>query len=326
MNLPKAFQRFLNHRRFRQYYDARASVDLDGIGELRHEKFPEHAPQCWLDRPDAGSRIERRLKAGSITPEEADACRFWAANGYFIAPGLIPVSEIDTVWAAYETALAGGTFGPPRYADAAQRLHDRTLDAHLQIPEIRALLHHQAILRWTDLFFGRKTIPFQTIMGHAGSQQAAHSDSIHMTTYPKGFLSAAWIAFEDIDPGSGPLEYFPGSHKLPYLFSADIGIAEYEFKEKGYALYHERYEPAVQAACMRAGLEKRVFLPNKGDVLIWHANLTHGGALRTNPELSRKAMVCHYFGERTITYHDLSGNPSRLHKDGLYAPVERSPV
>jgi hypothetical protein len=323
MNIPEAFRSFLNHRRFRKYYDAPASVDLDKVGELRHEKFPERRPQCWLDRPGAESEINRRLRAGTITPEEAGVCRFWAANGYFIAPGLIPSADIDAVWAAYETALADGTLGPPRYVDAAQRLHDRALDAHLLIPEIKALQHHRAILRWTDLFFGCKTIPFQTIMSHAGSQQAAHSDSIHMTTYPKGFLSAAWIAFEDIEPGSGPLEYFPRSHKLPYLFSGEAGIAEYEFKTEGYALYHERYEPAIKAACTGAGLEKQVFLPKKGDVLFWHANLVHGGAPRTNPELSRKAMVCHYFAERTLTYHDLSGNASRLHKGGLYTPVER---
>ena len=51
-------------------------------------------------------------------------------------------------------------------------------------------------------------------MSHKGSQQGAHSDSIHMTTYPIGYLSAAWIAFEDIHPDSGPQLFYPGSHRL----------------------------------------------------------------------------------------------------------------
>ncbi len=40
----------------------------------------------------------------------------------------------------------------------------------------------------------REPKPLQTIAAHKGSQQGVHSDSIHMTTYPLGYLSAAWIA------------------------------------------------------------------------------------------------------------------------------------
>jgi hypothetical protein len=41
---------------------------------------------------------------------------------------------------------------------------------------------------------------------------------------------------------------------------------------------------------------------------------------RKDLRLSRKALVCHYFAEGVVTYHDLSGNPSRLHRNGMYAP------
>ncbi len=67
-------------------------------------------------------------------------------------------------------------------------------------------------------------------------------------------------------------------------------------------------------------LEPRFFLAKAGDVLFWHANLIHGGSPRKDLRLSRKALVCHYFAEGVVTYHDLSGNPSRLHRNGMYAP------
>jgi hypothetical protein len=35
----------------------------------------------------------------------------------------------------------------------------------------------------------------------------------------------------------------------------------------------------------------------KADVLIWHANLLHGGSMRRDLRLSRKAVVCHFFGK-----------------------------
>jgi hypothetical protein len=307
----------LNRALFKHRYDATEAVDLARIHEFRGEAFPRTAPHCWLDAPDAEAAIARKLARGAITAEEAEACRFWVANGYFIAPGLLDPARLDAVWAAYEAALESGALGPRKFATGGHG--ERTLDPHLHVPAIAALQRDPRILRWTDLFFGRRTLPFQTIMGHAGSQQALHSDSIHMTTYPLGFLLANWIAFEDITPESGPLEYVPGSHRLPYLLSADVGITPYEFKEKGYGVYNERYEPAVREACAARGLETKTFLPRKGDVLFWHANLAHGGALRTDPALTRKALVCHYFAEGAVTYHDLSGNLTRLHRRGRYA-------
>ena len=311
-----------NLRRFKRYYRAGEAVDFVGFGELRAERFPKIEADCWLDRPDAGEAIARRLAAGEITKEQADACAFWIEHGYLIVPGLVDAGTIDELWAAYEAALAAGTLGERRFVDEAKTLDDRQLDAHLKVPEIAALQRDPKVLAWTDLLFGRKTVPFQSIIGHAGSQQAAHSDSIHMTTYPLGYLIADWIALEDVTEGSGELEYFPGSHRLPYILSAEVGIKPYEFKRKGHSVYHERYEPAIQAACDAGGLRKERFLAKKGDVLFWHANLVHGGGPRIERGASRKALVCHYFAEGAVTYHDLSGNASRLHADGLYAPIK----
>lgn len=322
MGVLAALKAVYGRAKFKTYYEAETPVDLYGIDEFRNDAFPRHSACCWLDMPDASLLIDQRLQGGLITPEQAEACRFWIANGYLIVPGLIDPVTLDMTWAAYEEALASGLLGPRIYVDPAQTLDERKLDPHLSVPAVRALQHDQRVLAWTDLLLGRKTTPFQTIMGHASSEQLPHSDSIHMTTYPLGFLVANWIAFEDVDPASGPLEYYPGSHKLPYILSAEIGLKPREFKRRGYEVYRELYEPAIRQACETAGFEKQVFLPQRGDVLFWHANLVHGGSPRLDRSISRKALVCHYFAERTVTYHDLSGNPSRLHEKGLYAPMK----
>ena len=101
-----------------------------------------------------------------------------------------------------------------------------------------------------------------------------------MTTYPLGYLSAAWIAFEDIHPDSGPLVYYPGSHKLPYVFSKDVGLGEFDLKREGYGPYHQKYEPYIQDLIAKHHLEPHYFHARKGDTLIWHANLLHGGSAR----------------------------------------------
>lgn len=288
-------------------------INLSGITEIRGDVFPQSSLQNWLDAPNAHEVIAARLKANEITSEQADACRFWIDNGYLIVPSLFNPDELDTVWAAYEAALRAGTLGSVQIVSEDGLLFDRILDPALRVPEIKALQHHAKLMQWTDLLLGRKTIPFQTIMGHAGSQQAAHSDSIHMTTYPLGFMVANWTAFEDIEPDSGPLIYFPGSHKLPYLLSREIGIAPGEFKKHGYSLYHAKYEPQIAQICEQNGLKPQTFMAKKGDTLFWHANLVHGGSPRQHPNRSRKALVCHHFAEGVVTYHDLSGNLTRLH-------------
>src|SRR5437868_2994057 len=42
-----------------------------------------------------------------------------------------------------------------------------------------------------------------------------HIDSLFMTPRRPQQPVASWIAFEDVQPEAGPLEYYPGSHKIP---------------------------------------------------------------------------------------------------------------
>ncbi len=132
-----------------------------------------------------------------------------------------------------------------------------------------------------------------------------------MTTYPLGYLAAAWVAFEDIHPESGPLVYYPGSHRWPYLFSHDVEISENEFQREGYQSYQAKYEPRIRDLIQEHGSEPRYFEARKGDVLIWHANLVHGGSARRDLQRSRRAVVVHYFGKGAFVYHDLAATRSK---------------
>lgn len=58
-------------------------------------------------------------------------------------------------------------------------------------------------------------------------------------------------------------------------------------------------------------LDPHYFHAKKGDVLIWHANLIHGGSLRRDFQLSRKALVCHFFVKGSFAYHDLSASETK---------------
>jgi hypothetical protein len=309
---------------FRSAYFAEVPVDLEALPQFRNEFFPCSGPSCWIDRPDALVVLEERIAAGSIDDVDAELCRGLIVDGYYVAKNLIAEDVLGAVWQAYEKALADNVVSvKPEIHGKGDSFPGRLLDPHLKIPEIYELLWSPRILRITDLLFGRETVPFQTIIGHKSSQQAPHSDAIHMTTYPLGFLLAAWIAFEDVHSHSGPLVYYPKSHRmLPYLFSADVRIEMMKFKESGgYSAYSTHYERRLRQYIDAYNLQPQRFYAKKGDVLFWHANLTHGGSKRKDLTHSRKALVCHYFAKGAFTYHDLSGNASRLHRGGLYADV-----
>jgi hypothetical protein len=291
-----------------------AEVDLGALPAFRVEHFPRVPGGSWLDRPDYADRIEDQVRAGTLNAKDAELCRQWAEDGYIIIRGMFRPEQLDAAWASYEAAIESGTFGNQKQRDPLSGAYTaRILNPHLHIEAFKGVLNDPQAVRVVGMLLGADALPFQTIAGHLGSQQKAHSDSIHMTTYPEGFLAANWIAFEDIHPDSGPLEFYPGSHRLPYIYSRDCGIGLDEGRA-GYDAYQAKYEPAVQQALRDSGLKPEYFTCRKGDVLFWHANLLHGGSLIRNGTLTRKALVCHYFAQGCVCYHDYTGSPTYLTK------------
>jgi len=159
-----------------------------------------------------------------------------------------------------------------------------------------------------DHLLGKEVQLFQSINFLRASQQRAHSDSIHMSTFPQGYLTAAWIALEDMTPKNGPLFYYPGSHKLPYIMNKDFSNEGSRFM-LGPKSYGE-YEDKVQEQIEKHYLKKETFHAKAGDVLIWHANLLHGGEPLLDQKRTRKSLVFHYYAKDAICYHEITQRPT----------------
>ncbi|MBY0508209.1 MAG: phytanoyl-CoA dioxygenase family protein [Bryobacteraceae bacterium] len=279
---------------------------------MRAEHFPGSGPYPWLDRPDALDNIAARRATGAITEYEAAQAHHWVRDGYVVLPGLIAADTLDTVWRAYQQAVDRGRIVlEPEPAGEGDAYPGRFLNPHRRVSEFCRVAKHSELLRWVRFLLEREPKVLQTIASHKGSQQPEHSDSIHMTTYPLGYLVAAWIAFEDIHPDSGPLVYYPGSHRWPYLFSHDVKISEDEFRRDGYQSYQAKYEPKIRELIASQGIAPVYFHARRGDVLLWHANLVHGGSARRDLAHSRRAVVTHYFGQGAFVYHDLAATRSK---------------
>jgi phytanoyl-CoA hydroxylase len=186
--------------------------------------------------------------------------------------------------------------------------------------KIMFAIHHSELLWKTgndeklkevlSVLLGNNAKLFQSINFLMGSEQATHSDSIHMTTYPLGGLLGVWIALEDIAEDNGPLHYYPQSHKLPYYLNSDYDN-EGNFFFIGDKSYTD-YENMMRKKIKELKLERVKFLAKKGDLFIWHANLFHGGDPHLNKDKTRKSMVFHYFKEDAICYHEITQRPALI--------------
>jgi ectoine hydroxylase len=251
----------------------------------------------WLDTSIGVERLKTDPKLAYFDTPTQEAIKAWPANGYVILRGLFKSEEVNAI-----------------NNEIDRLIRDKVVDFNFTGRKIMFAFHHSELLRKyvhdrrildvMDYLLGKKMNVFQSINFLTGSEQAAHSDSIHMTTHPLGYMCAAWIALEKITPDNGPLVYHVGSHKLPYLLngSYDHGGNQFVIGEDAYL----RYEQAVDRSIQTGNFEHKELLAEPGDVLIWHANLLHGGKKMTTPNASRKSMVIHCFADDVLCYHELT--------------------
>ena len=224
----------------------------------------------------------------------------FSENGYAILKGYFENEKVDAINNEIDKLLESNTLNF-RYRNKIMfAIHKSNLLWQLGTEKkLSALL---------STILGGNAILFQSINFLKGSEQATHSDTIHMTTYPLGGLLGVWIALEDTDAQNGPLHYFKGSHKLPYLLNKDYQN-EGDYFRIGNKTYND-YEQMIANEIALLGLKKEIFYAKKGDVLIWHANLLHGGEPQLDMSRTRKSMVLHYFKKGSICYHEVSQRPA----------------
>lgn len=159
------------------------------------------------------------------------------------------------------------------------------------------------ILNCLSYLFGREPFPFQTLNFPYGTRQHFHSDAVHFNSLPNGFMCGVWVAMEDIQEDSGPLVYYPYSHRTPYISSKSLGITKEIIEKASYPqlLFEKYWEDLVE----NLHLKQEKFIPKKGELIIWHANLIHGGGKVIQNKLTRWSQVTHYFFKNCAYYTPL---------------------
>jgi ectoine hydroxylase len=264
--------------------------------------FPDLEPGAWLDRGDSGLLARQKPGFMEFSSEIRQQLLTWSTNDYMNILQFLNEGQVDYINTEIDTLICRGKLTLTR--------DHKYLEANLHSDLIDGLTKKKDITYLLSFILDREVALFQTLNFLHGSQQRAHSDSIHMTTYPLGYLIAAWIALKDTNPENGPLFYYPGTHRFPYLLNRDFnqGRNWLTLGNKDYA----DYEDAIERIIEEKKPERKVFIARKGDLLIWHANLIHGGREAKKPELTRRSMVVHYFAKGVVKYHEITERPSLM--------------
>ena len=193
----------LNHNRaLYKKYGLRRNILLP----LGHHHFqPPSLERPWLDQPDAFTRLINHPDYQKF-PEaiQKEFIRF-IEEGYMLLKGFYSPEQVNRINEEVDARIQQSEID---FNFTGRKIMDAFHDSRMIDQEYFRNPHLLEIL---NFIMGRSVIPFQTINFIEGSEQRAHSDSIHMTTEPLGHLIAAWTALEDCHPGNGTLIYYPGS-------------------------------------------------------------------------------------------------------------------
>lgn len=195
--------------------------------------------------------------------------------------------------------------GPLYNIDLSNKDSDKTVgqrrlqDAWAFDEDVKKIASNEAIMHLLGKLYGRPAFPFQTLNFPVGTQQDAHSDSVHFSSLPERFMCGVWLAMEDVHPDAGPVFYLPGSHRWPVMTNAVIGRRGFDSELQS---AQDPFAQAWQALSETSGLTRTPFLARKGQALIWSANLLHGGSRQIDPTRTRWSQVTHYYFEDCIYY------------------------
>ncbi len=265
----------------------------------------------WIDQANALDLIRGKYELGNITADEARDLETLVLDGYVVLKNAVPSVILDRATEVLEAAYEGrypevrfacGAVAPDPYVAWQAKMTElpaKALDLHWHFDEIRDLGFAPAVVRFLHLLFERPASASQSLGFYRGSAQPMHQDSAYVAfSIPQQFC-AAWFALEDVKPDAGELMYFVESHrKLPEFIHAErfksmpdaqlVGVSLDLLEEEDL-----KHRNAIEREGERLMLKRETFMAKRGDVLIWHAELAHGGR-PISTSATRKSVVFHY--------------------------------
>ena len=155
----------------------------------------------WVESPF----FEKILQEKNLPSDQEDLARVYHKDGYIVLKNVFSEAEIDKVVSEMHEKGFNPTYNLIKTRDA-----NRCQDLWEHSESVKNLSTKSEILSVLEMLYDREVVPFQTLNFLCGTQQMAHSDTIHFSSLPAKFMAGVWIALEDVTHENGPLFYYPG--------------------------------------------------------------------------------------------------------------------
>jgi FkbM family methyltransferase len=293
-------------------------------------KFHSKYGGLWIDRTDFEAQLAHRVRAGQVPERLVPVIRDFERNGFAILRQAVPEQDLirfeNIISAAFRNghpALLvqepGQTETRPPKAGMNRRAM-RIVDCYAVIPEALDVFCAPALVELLRVLLDERPKLFQSLSFDMGSEQGFHQDTAYVVVDKPLELIGCWIALEDVRPGSGELQYLVGSHRLPdFDFGSGKKHRDEAADPSGHL--HLTWAQWLVEESARRGYTRASFFAKRGDILVWHADLAHGGAPVTDPNSTRKSLVGHFCPESVLPAyaHAIPQRATtRVHRDISY--------
>ena len=270
----------------------------------------------WFERANSTELLEERRKAEALSDADLGLLRHWLAFGFSVVKGVVPVDDIDEMQRDVDALW---TTDVPRHnlGLIGLRLHANSEESnltHAQLTRLHTATRHQIrarsnyrihgmyshsaatervfrnaeLARIASLVLGKSALPSYTINFTRANEHGLQQDTAVFHIVPPNHVVGVWLACEDVHPDSGPLVIYPGSHRSPMY----AGFTNYPQTNLRTLSNPADYGEFVRE--QSRNYDPLLFLAKKGDALLWHGMLIHGGSSAKDRTRTRRSYVCHY--------------------------------
>ena len=248
------------------------------------------------------SKARREPENSVLTAEQLAE---WERDGFLILRAFMPPQDIARVKAVVDDewrnstandhvvdVLTGPhawqTFKMAEVPEGARREAYKLNNLFARRPEIRQVALAPALRKACAQLLEGEPMICNSLNFERGSQQDFHIDTWYMPPPVEGRMVVASIAIDDVDADNGPMVYYPGSHRIPPYRFSDGRLNEIREESAQCRAY-------LQREIASRGLKEVEFRGKSGDVLLWHAQLLHGGRPIRDMAKTRSSLVVHYW-------------------------------
>jgi ectoine hydroxylase-related dioxygenase (phytanoyl-CoA dioxygenase family) len=205
---------------------------------------------------------------------------FFSEEGYVIAEKIIPDNVIDQYKKYWLHSHA------PEYNGTVESMKNKMgwkeSNPFIWHEVILDVLCHENIYQLFEEVGLKKMALHLSFTPWYSTEKTWHQDYIINDKLSAKNYAGLWVALQDINPESGPFSYVPKSNNWDFDFSI-----------------YQKLNPSQTVSYIENDIIKRngtpqIFLPKKGDVLLWQGHTIHRGLNPIDKNKPREAIIGHY--------------------------------